>query len=73
MQLASLDYLCGDFCVADIGTFVMLSAGATLGAPVSEKCENLRAWFARLGERPSFSNEMVAMQSFLAGVLNPSA
>ncbi len=51
----------------------MLSAGATLGAPLSEQCMNLRTWFARLGQRPSFSNEMVAMQSFLAGVLNPSA
>ena len=70
-QLASRDYLCGDFSVADIGTFIMLSAGATLGAPVSEKCTNLLAWFARLGQRPAFSNEMAATQSFLAGALNP--
>ena len=50
----------------------MVSAGATLGAPVSEKCTNLLAWFARLGQRPTISSEMAAMQSFVAGALKPS-
>ncbi len=72
-QLASRDYLCGNFGVADIGTFIMLNAGAMLGAPVSEQCTNLRTWLARLDQRPSFANEMIAMQSFLAGVLKSSA
>ena len=71
-QLANRVYLCGEFSVADIATFIMLSAGATLGAPVSENCTNLRAWLTRLGQRPSVSNDMASMQNFLAGVLNPS-
>ena len=72
-QLANRDYLCGDFGVADVGTFIMLSAAATLGAPVNERCANLHAWLGRLGQRPSVAAEMMAMQSFLAGALNPSA
>jgi glutathione S-transferase len=72
-QLADRDFLCGDISVADIGTFIMVSAGATLGAPVGERCTNLRGWLARLGKRPSFANEMISMQSFLAGVLNSSS
>jgi len=71
-QLARSEYLCGEFSVADIGTFIMISAGATLGAPVSEYRTNLRAWLTRLGQRPSFKDEMASMQIFLAGVLKPS-
>jgi glutathione S-transferase len=72
-RLADVDFLCGDFSVADIGTFIMLSSGATLGAPVSERCTNLHGWLERLGKRPAFAAEMIGMQSFLAGVLKPTA
>jgi glutathione S-transferase len=72
-RLADVDFLCGDFSIADIGTFIMLSSGAILGAPVGERCTNLHGWLERLGKRPAFAAEMIGMQSFLAGVLKPTA
>lgn len=62
--LAAREYLCGDFSVADIATFVMLSAAATLGAPISERFEHLQAWLARVGERPSAKQDSAEMVAF---------
>lgn len=72
-RLSGSDYLCGAFSVADIGTFIMVGAAATLGAPVSEQCANLQAWLARVGQRPPVATEMADMQSFVARALTASA
>ncbi len=64
--LSDRSYLCGDFTVADIGTFLMLGAAATLGAPPAAQHGNLAAWLARVGQRPAFAKEMAAMQTAVA-------
>ncbi len=66
--LADCEYLCGDFTVADIGTFIMLGAAATLGAPPDGQHANLQAWLVRVGQRPSVAKEMGEMQAALAAV-----
>ena len=45
------DYYCGGFSVADIGTFIVVYAAGTLGAPIPESLRRLRAWSQRVGER----------------------
>lgn len=63
-QLVGRAFLCDAFSVADIATFVMLSAAATLGAPVPERFENLRGWLARVAARPAVSNDARGMLEF---------
>ncbi len=65
-RLTGRAYLCGDFTVADIGTFIILGAAAALGAPVEAGHENLQAWLARMGQRRSILTEMTEMQAALA-------
>jgi len=52
-RLEGRDYFCGSFSVADIGTFIMSYAAATLGAPVPEDLSRMRAWGKRVGARPA--------------------
>jgi glutathione S-transferase len=63
-QLRGREYLAGAFSVADIATFLMLSTAATLGAPVPEACADLRAWLARVAERPPVRREIEVMTAF---------
>lgn len=69
-ELANRSYLVGEFGVADIATFIMVSAGAQLGAPVDERHDALHAWLARVGGRESVAQEMAGMQSVLAAALS---
>ena len=66
-------YLCGNFAVADIGTFIMLNAAATLGAPVPVECARLAAWVDLVGARPAVADEVAAMQGFVADLLAAAA
>jgi len=46
-------YYCGDFSVADIGTFVFVSTAVSLGAPVPEGLPRIAAWTERMRARPA--------------------
>jgi glutathione S-transferase len=63
-QLTGRAWLCDAFSVADIATFVMLSAASTLGAPVPECFENLRGWLARVAARPAVAADTRSMIEF---------
>jgi glutathione S-transferase len=64
-ELADRAWLCGDFSVADIGTIVMLNAGATLGAPAAAERTNLRGWIERTQARPAVAREISEMRAFV--------
>jgi len=63
-ELAGRDFLCDAFSVADIGTFVMLNAAMTLGAPPAAGLANLQAWLARTAERPAVKQEVATMGAY---------
>ena len=68
-ELEQGDYLCGDYSVADIGTFVMLNAGATLGCAPSKDYERLAAWTDRMRGRPPVARESDEMLAFVGSAL----
>jgi glutathione S-transferase len=72
-ELAGRDYLCDEFSVADIGTFIMLNAAATLGVPSSAEHLNLAAWLERTAARPAVQRESDAMQAFVARLFATAA
>ena len=67
-QLAGREYLCDRFSVADIGSFIMLSTAATLGAPPAAAHTDLQAWLARVGSRAAVKREMDGMRAFVRGL-----
>jgi glutathione S-transferase len=71
-ELAGREYLCDRFSVADIGSFIMLSSAASLGAPPAASCTHLGAWLGRVGSRPAVRREIEEMQAFLRGLRRPS-
>ena len=52
-RLAGQDYFCGDFSVADIGTFMTVLWILRLQGPRLDGYPALAAWYARVGARPS--------------------
>ena len=68
-ELAGREYLCGEFSVADIGTFIMLSAAANLGHAPGAELSGLTGWLARVRARPTCRREMEGMAAFLAKAL----
>jgi glutathione S-transferase len=52
--MAGKDYLCGKrFTLADILLYCWLDFGGQVGQPLDPANDNLSAWFARVGARPS--------------------
>ncbi len=52
--LAGKEWLCGDrFTLADILLFAFTEFGAMVGQPIPDDLQNLKAWSARAGARPS--------------------
>jgi glutathione S-transferase len=70
--LGGRSWLCDAFSVADIASFVMVHAAASLGVPPAEGQDALRGWLARMRERPAVARETESMQRFVAGLLQPS-
>ena len=68
-ELSGRAYLCDEFSVADIGTYIMTNAAATLGAAPSEAHPQLRAWLARVGERAAVRREVEAMQASVVSAM----
>jgi glutathione S-transferase len=58
-------FLCGDFGVADIATFVFLHAAATLGAPIRPEHAKLQGWMERMRARPAVATEVAEMGAFV--------
>lgn len=56
--------------MADIATFIMLSAAANLGAQPDDAHANLQSWLARVGAGPSVAQELQGMQQALARALS---
>jgi glutathione S-transferase len=71
-QLAGREMLCDRFSVADIGSFVMVSTAATLGAPPDASHAHLGAWLGRVAQRPAVRREMEAMTRFVRGLSGSS-
>lgn len=71
-ELAGREYLCERFSVADIGSLIMLSSAATLGAPPTPSCTQLAAWLGRVAARPAVRRELEAMTAFVRGLRRPS-
>lgn len=52
--MANRNFLCGErFTMADILLYSFLDFGAGVGQPLPQELENVAAWFARVGARPS--------------------
>ena len=68
-ELAGREFLCGAFSVADIGTFIMVNAAATLGAPPGDAHANVREWLARTRARPAVRREADEMGAYAAQAL----
>lgn len=60
-ELAGRTYLCDEFSVADIGTFMTVSYAANFGVVPGTSLENLNSWFKRVGSRPSVRGELRLM------------
>jgi glutathione S-transferase len=63
------DYLCGEYSVADIGSFVMINAAATLGCAPGKEYERLTVWTDRMRGRPPVACEASEMLAFLGSAL----
>ena len=55
-RLSGHDYLCDDYSVADIATWICLAFAQTLGISL-EDYPGIQAWYARLQERPAIAAE----------------
>ena len=62
-------FYCGDFSVADVGSFVFAHAAATLGAPIPARLQHMQAWRERMLERPPVARVMADMNEFAAKAL----
>jgi len=60
------DHLCGEFSVADIASYLAVSYGTILGAPISDELANVAAWHARVGERDPIKREFDAIMAAVA-------
>jgi glutathione S-transferase len=68
-ELAGREFLCGGWSVADIGTFIMVNAAATLGAPPGDAHANVCDWLARTRARPAVRREADEMGTYAAKAL----
>jgi glutathione S-transferase len=52
-ELGAREYWCGAFSVADIASFILVNAAQSLGAPIPDGLERMRAWHERVAARPA--------------------
>jgi glutathione S-transferase len=71
-ELTGRAWLCDDFTVADIATFIFVHAAAGLGAPPAPANAHLVAWVARMHERPAVKREVLETARFLESLFTPS-
>ena len=63
----------GPISLADVAVFVIAHAAETLGAALPERLANLKAWRARVAERPSVATELEEMRAFFSTQTNITA
>jgi glutathione S-transferase len=68
-ELAGRDWLCGDFSVADIASFVFVRAAVGVGVAIPVQHAALAAWLERTLARPAVRREVDEMNRFLASAL----
>ena len=64
-ELAESKWLCGEFGVADIASFVFLNAAVTLGAKLRPDQAQLGGWFERVSVRPAVAQEVAETRAFV--------
>jgi glutathione S-transferase len=64
-RLASQEYLCDAYTLADIATWLCLTFAQTLGVDTGDR-PGLQAWYGRLGERPVVKAELEAVMAAAA-------
>lgn len=67
-ELAAREYLCGNFSVADIATFMVVAFASSLGVAPGEKQPALTEWFQRMLARPCVAREFEAVTKAAAAV-----
>ncbi len=72
-RLEGRDYICGDYSVADIATFVFAQAAALMGAPPPAEYGNAAAWLERVAKRPAVEAEIRAATAYLAEAMKTGA
>ena len=70
-DLTDRAWLCGEFGVVDIASFVFLNAAATLGVKLRSDQAQLGHWFARVSARPAVAREVSEMQTFVQRLFSP--
>ncbi len=60
-RLERADYLCGEFSLADIATYVCVTFAQTLGAPIAPEHARLAKWYARISARPTVMRELASI------------
>jgi glutathione S-transferase len=71
--LGTQAFLCGDFSVADIATFMTIHHGLRLAAPSLASAGNLAAWYENLKARPSFAKAVAEMAAADLALSHPIA
>ena len=72
-ELTGRAYLCGDFTVADVATFIMVHAATGLGAAPAERHTALRGWLERMHARPAVKREVEGTSRFLKDLFTPAS
>ena len=67
-ELGGRPYLCGEFSVADIASFIFVAAAASFDTAPPEGLRELGAWMGRMLARPSVQQEMAQMTAFRASL-----
>jgi glutathione S-transferase len=70
-KLGHQEFLCGEFSVADIATFMTIHHGLRLNAPLLTRTENLASWYERLKARPSIAKVVSEMAEADAVLSHP--
>jgi glutathione S-transferase len=67
-ELTGRAWLCDDYSVADIATFVFLRTAAALGSPPGPEHAALHGWMERMLARPAVAAEIDGMNRFVASL-----
>ena len=68
-SLGEHDFYCGEFSVADIGSFVFVSTAISLGVSLPPDAPRIAAWMARVAARPAVAAVMTDVTAAAARLL----
>jgi len=67
--LGARDFACGEFSIADIGSFVFASSALSLGVPLPPDAPRFAAWLERVAARPAVATVMADVTAAAARLL----